>query len=454
MSSTDDLYRALVRCSLTTSKKEKLAIVQTLGEHTRWLSLALDPRLPYFFSADTFPSLQDESAVTRCLNDGDALLLHDLSTRAITGNDAVAVVRETLQELTPESQEVFKRIILKDLRCGVGVTIVNQAFPGLVFDPPYMRCCLPKDSNMSKWNWADGIYEQLKADGMFANVDIDGEGVLIVSSRQGVPFPPEALGRLEDELLATLNSGTRTMGELTVYNGDQLLERQEGNGILNSVAQGGELAANHWVRFDAWDQIPLSAAVTKGTYEVPYKTRLDELYRQVGLASPQNQVHVIETAVVYSKADAMKIYRAYLARKLEGVICKHPDAIWKDGDNKDQVKLKLEVVVDLRIKGFRPGTPGKRTEATFGAVICGTEDDLLEVGVSGFKRDMEQYLHEHRDEVLGGVMAVKANGVMEPTGEASIFSLFSPRFAELRRDKKEADTLQQVVDQFEAAVAA
>ncbi len=103
--------------------------------------------------------------------------------------------------------------------------------------------------------------------------------------------------------------------------------------------------------------------------------------------------------------------------------------------------------------GFREGTPGKRTADTFGSVICRTSDDLLEVAVSGFKRDLEKYLNENRDSALHMIMAVRANEVSKPTDSNPLHSLYHPRVVELRKDKDTADTLQQVIDQFEAATA-
>jgi DNA ligase-1 len=448
---SDDFFDLLEECAATTSKKKKLEIVTRMGPYLPWLKLALDTRVVYGIAS--LPQFEESGALV--LNDDHRLMLLDLAAGNLSGGAADEAIAKAMRTLTPRSQQVLRRVILKDLRCGVGKTLVNEAFPGTIKTYPYMRCSLPKDSNEKNWNWADGIYIQLKADGQFANVDIDNEGVLEITTRQGTPYRVGAFGRLEDELLVALKLGTRTMGELTVYRNGELLARKDGNGILNSIAEGGHLPPGHAVHFDAWDQIPLERAVDKGTYSVPYKDRLADLTRQIGLRPAGIwQVRVIETFLVHSKAEAMQIYRSYLAKKLEGVIAKHPDAIWKDGDSKDQVKFKLAVTVDLRIKGFRPGTPGKRTEATFGAVECETIDGLLEVGVSGFKRDMEQYIHENRDKLLGTVMAVTANGIMEPSGEEKIFSLFSPRFTELRRDKLKADSLDQVLAQFEQAVAA
>lgn len=451
MNSTDVLFDALERCAATSSKKEKQAIVNELGEFKDWLRLALEPSISYYISADQFPEI-NSPAGEFTLQPAHRFVLEDLADRTISGNQAIETITSTMADLTDKSREVLKRIILKDLRCGVGTTIVNTAFPGLITDPPYMRCVLPKDSNMDAWDWTVGIIVQLKADGQYADVDLTADRQLSISTRQGNRYPAGSLGKVEEIMRAALPADTRTMGELTVYKDSELLPRQDGNGILNSIAQGGELPAGHEVRFDAWDHIPLGRAVSKGRYEEPYRDRLKRLN---ALLFPfrETLLRVIESHVVYSKAEAYKVYKHYLAQKLEGVICKHPAAIWKDGDNKDQVKLKLEVTVDLIIKGYRPGKPGKRTEKTFGAVIAQTADGLLEVGVSGFKRDVEQYIHEHREELLETVMAVKANGVMEPSGEDRIFSLFSPRFGELRLDKVKGDTLDEVKAQFEAAIA-
>lgn len=273
MHNTDDLYDLLRECAATSSKKAKLEIVKSMGDFKDWLKAALDPTVSYFVAK--LPKY--ERSGEDQLNDDDLKLLQRLASREISGNEALERIKETMYELTPKSQEVLRRVLLKDLRCGVGDSIVNDAFPGLIPVFPYMRCCLEKDSNMAKWNWADGIIVQLKADGMFANVNAETSGVEVFS-RQGSRFPAGSLGVLEPRLCHTFDNNTQTHGELLVYDGDgMLLERQVGNGILNSLLQGGTLPEGHEVRFFAWDQIPISAAVAKGRYEVPYFQRLNSL---------------------------------------------------------------------------------------------------------------------------------------------------------------------------------
>lgn len=449
MLSTDNLLQTLDLLAATPGKKDKQAIVANFTLDERGLlKLALDPTVTYFVAKLAAPT----TTGTAEWDVAEFELLANLSSRKLTGNEALQQIDFSLRELSPASGELLRRVILKDLRCGVGTTIMNKAFPGLIPDFPYMRCTLPKDSNFEKFNWAGGIYSQLKANGMFARIDHDDEGKVLVTSRQGNTFPAGALIHIERSVRSAFHRGTQTHGELTVHIDGVLQTRAIGNGILNSALSSGDLPPNADVRFDAWDQIPLAEAVVGGKICVPYGQRLAHLHLQLQ-QHRYSVLHLVETELVYSKAEAMTHYRAQLAKGLEGTVCKSPDAIWKDGDSKDQVKFKLQIDVDLEIVGFREGTEGKRTSETFGSLICQTSDGMLEVAVSGFKREMEQYLHENRSSVLHKIVCVAANEVSKPSESNALHSLFHPRFVELRPEKAQADSLPQVVAQFEAACA-
>lgn len=453
MNSTDKLLRTLDTLAATPGKKDKLAIVQGFSEYEQSIiKLALDPTINYYIAKLDSPTMTG----TAEWEPAEFGLLADLSSRKITGGEALTEVSFCLRELSPESGQLLRRVILKDLRCGVGVTLVNAAFPGLIPDFPYMRCTLPKDSNFDKWDWSVGIISQLKANGMFARIDHERCGTVTVTSRQGKSFPPSAMAHLVEDVAWTIPRSQQMHGELTVYIDNVLQTRAIGNGILNSLqSEGTDLPPGAVVRYDAWDLIPLLDAVPKGKCTTPYKERLERLRQFTTAAETEKHISIqlIESRTVYSQSEAMQHYREMLARGLEGTVVKHPAAIWKDGDSKDQVKFKLEVDVDLKIVGFRDGTDGKRTAATFGSVICQTSDGLLEVAVSGFKRDMEQYLHENRDSVMHKIMCVKANEVSKPSESNALHSLFHPRFVELRSDLFEADTLDRVIAQFDAACA-
>lgn len=433
----------------TSGKLAKLAIIKTFDETDRRMArAALDPTVTYYIAKLPTP----HTAGSLEFDDIEWDLLKALSSRVITGAAAWERVQFSLHDLDVPDGEVLRRIILKDLRAGIGANSINTVFPGDIPDYSYMRCSLPKTSNIEKWDWSKGVFCQLKADGSFARVAVTDTGTLI-TTRQGNTYPGgAAMSKLMLRAYRTFNQFTETHGELTIWINGELQPRTIGNGMLNSLQQGGELPEGAEIRFDCWDQIPLSFAKPKGQYGVPYSERFESLTQQVANCC-SNSIMLIESQIIYSKEEALKVYRGVLARKLEGVILKSPDMIWRDSTSRDSVKFKLEVDLDLKIVGFNPGEPGKRTEATFGSLRVQSEDGLLEADVAGFTREIEAYLHENRDSVLGKVLCVRANALSLPCESNDKHSLFHPRFIEVRSDKYRADSLDEVKAQFEAAIA-
>lgn len=384
--------------------------------------------------------------------------LDDLIARRLSGTSARDTIQNMVNLLDDASSDLFRRIINLDMRAGFTDGTINRLFPGTFQEFPYMRCSLPEKSNMPKWDWLQGIFVQEKADGMFLNVNKDHTGHAWIITRQGQVVPREQLQDLHNDLEKTLLEATQTHGEAIVFEDGKMMTREDGNGVMNHVAGGGTLAPNQRVVFFAWDQIPLASVVPGGSYNVGYKQRFVAVARQcldagrAGIVS----VRAIPTKVVKSKAEAYAYYRELLKQKKEGVVCKHPEAIWKDTTSKDQVKLKLTAVVDLRIKGFVPGKPGTKTEATFGSLLCQTECGKLEVAVSGITDAKRKEIHENRDKYLETILAVASNSVMlapEDEHDAKA-SLFLPRVSEFRIDKTVADTLEEVQEQFAAAMEA
>lgn len=303
-------------------------------------------------------------------------LIERLRTRELTGHAARGEIRRALGALDAGSAALLGRILRKDLRAGISDTTVNKVFAGLIPEFPYMRCSLPKDVKLAEWPWARGVHSQIKADGTFANVSVEQDGQIFVTSRQGSEYPLESFGALADHLAAALAPGFQYHGELLVQRlqGDswEMLPREDGNGLLTSILKGGVLPAGHRIIYQAWDTVPLSVVQPKGRYAVAYDDRFARL--------------------------------------------KRPDAIWRDGDSKEQWKLKLEVVVELRV--------------------------------------MRAEVWASREDWLDAVISVKANDIMEPESADGYFSLFLPIFQERRLDKKVADTFERVREQFEVAVKA
>ena len=377
-----------------------------------------------------------------------------LIKRELSGGAALDAINMSMLRSTNDQWNGWYRLILiKDLKAGFSETTVNKSVKDInkgyvIPTTPYMRCSLPDSSNMDQWDFTEGVYSQIKADGQFCYINVDKDGFVQITSRGGTVMPYGVLG-IEEAAISTFTHGTSTHGELTVYQAGIMLERQIGNGIINSIRQGEPLKPNQIVVFDCWDQIPLEQFAPKGKYNVPYHTRYDKLCLQLS-ASSSDQIKMIETKIVYSPDEMLEHYRDARRRKLEGTVAKSRNAIWKDGTSKDQVKQKEIVDVELEVIGF---TPGKNKFAhLFGSLTCQSSDGLLEVNASGIPDDLRLEIHQNRPKWLNSIVTIRSNGIMYSTKAGKKHSMFLPRLIEARDDKTDADSFAQIEAQFAAAI--
>ena len=444
------MFMALDRIALTASKNEKQALVKQVADQSddfkRVLEYAYNPFKTYGIKP-LAPEWGEKSGQDD-FNAGTWELLNLLINRKLTGVSARAAVQSEFNRLNNESAELLWRIIRKDLRADFSESTINKAVKGLIPEFPYMRCSLPKHVDLASWPWAGGIVSQEKADGMFANVDHEIGGVVRITSRQGSEFPIEKFKMLEMDVRGCITPGTQLHGEVIVHRNGVTLPREIGNGILNSVLKGGDFGVGEFPVYQAWDQIPLSAVVSKGKWTLPYRQRLGGIIQQLQDTSTLS-IELIPTRIVKTFEGALAHYRELLAKGKEGTVIKLPTATWKDGTSKEQIKMKLEVDVDLKIVGYVEGE-GKFA-GSVGSVTCRTSDDELEVNVSGFTDKERDWINKGRIELLESIMTVRANSIMLSTNGGK-HSLFLPRHVELRHDKVVADSMQQVRDQFESAV--
>lgn len=380
-------------------------------------------------------------------------LLELLKESDLTGNAALEAIQAEFKKLSPDSCLLLRRILLKDMRAGFSESSLNKVCPGLIPEFPYMRCSLPEKSNMEKWDWSVGKYVQEKADGMFVNVNHTQAGEVRVLSRAGTEFPSYVIGDFIKTIKQTLKRGTQTHGELLVLDKDRkFCAREIGNGMLNSLTNGGALENGYMLVIQVWDQLPLKEVVPNGKYHVGYEHRYNDLVEQVE-NSEMKIIWVIPTIIAYSKAEAFAYYKKLLRQNKEGVIVKERTAIWQDSTSKDQVKLKVNVDVDLAIVAVVPGSLDSKNEGRPGSLTCMSDLGDLVTDVTVKNEAMREAIEKNSEDWIGKIIVVRANQLMLPSDSNLDHSLFLPRFVEsnYRKDKTTADSLEQIKAQFKAA---
>jgi len=454
LTGSDLIQHTIGLIAKTSGKNDKISMIKAgleIPDFERVLLASHDPYATY--------GIQKRPAAIESKGDGmfderTWAILDALRERQATGNDAINRVAVEMSRLSPLSRELFWNIITKDLKAGFGESSINKAKKGLIKTFPYMRCSLVSKIDLSKWNWEAGIFSQEKADGMFANVNNEKGGIVSITSRQGTPFLPGHLPTIEADMKKYMEVGLQYHGEIVVKIDGVIAPREIGNGILNSVAQGGSFEPNQTPVYLIWDAIPLTSVVPKGKYDAPYALRIAGIKADLD-SGEATSVDMIPTRAVYSIKEAYDHYAEMLAQGKEGTIVKKPSLMWKDGTSLDQLKLKLEVDVDLKVVSINQGKVGSRIEGQPGALVCQSSDGLLVVDVTVKNEAMRHDVSANPDSWIDSIIVVRSNEITPPTASNKLHSLFLPRMVEAayRTDKTEADSLKQVIEQFEAAKA-
>ena len=388
--------------------------------------------------------------------------LEDIINREVTGGEAKAHLSYILSSVSPDDASVIEKIIGKNCKIGMDSGI-NKAIPKLLETTPYMGAKSFSDKGakklFAKLKKGEVVYSQLKADGTYRNAIIQ-DGIAALESRQGEPsfFPSNTpfLKQLETLGDCVLN------GELTIDG----FKRTEANGMINSIMDITEKAEERGVeetinkkvafeekhgdfeeavskmRYTAWDMITL-AEYARAKSEVPYGERFDNL--EVQLRNLKTDGKWVMVNLVYSReittfAEGMDHFLETQINDEEGTIIKASNTPWKDGKPTTQIKMKLEMHMDLRIVGFNYGTVGTKNEFVISALQLESECGLLKTCPSGMKEAMMLDITERQEELMGTVVEIRCCGLSQNSkGE---WSTQHPSIEELRTDKDTCDTLE------------
>lgn len=357
-----------------------------------------------------------------------------LASRKVTGNAAIEHLQYVLENVTADNAKVVERVIQKDLKCGVSVSTANAVWENLVHEYPVMLCSAFDKKLVDKINYPAMV--QLKMDGMRFNAIVkhtDSGTTVEFRSRNGKEI--NLLGNLEQEFIALAGNIDYVFdGELLVKDNGVILDRQTGNGILNKANKGtiSEVDAAK-VCATVWDMIPYTD-FKRGSCNLTYGIRFAVLE---SMPLP-NKIELVESTVVGSLDEAQALFEKYLADGQEGIILKDMHGFWEDKRSKGQIKFKGELECDLKIVGIEEGT-GKYA-GMLGAIICESADGVVKTRVgSGFNDDQRKNLGS---EIVGKIAAIKYN--MRSVDKQGKQSLFLPIVLEIRDDKTEADSSEDI----------
>lgn len=373
---------------------------------------------------------ETNDAPSMTLEDALDFLEFKLSTRKLTGNNAIEAMDAVFRSLSDNDRDIIIKIINRDLRINCGRTSINKVFKNLITKPIYMRCGV-----FSKKTSKDITYPavvQLKADGTYREMQV-ANGSVKLFSRSGEQYFYQF-----EEKYFDLPEGHYT-GELLVEGTEN---RSESNGLLNS-----DNPPTDKIIFYVWDYITAdeySNAAKKVKNTTPYSQRLSKL-REIVSSKNDPQLKVIESHEVKNTQEAFEKVIHWMDQDLEGGVLKDLDGVFRDGTSKHQLKMKLEMDLEVRVIGFKEGRIGTKREETFGAITFETDDGKIKGSTSGFTDEQLEEINSNRGQYIGKIMTVSCNDITKARG-SDHYALSHPRFKEFRDDRDDTDTLERAFE--------
>ena len=358
----------------TSSRKEKESILKlNISYNPLWYVFreALNPYYNYFNAGERIIS-EDQSDKIKGFFINDILKRIHSNEINLNTDDGIKLFSSMYWGLPNESRKILKSIVDKDMRVGVGVKTLNKIKPSVIPVIPYMRCSLPNQVPFESVDWSSALIQE-KCDGAFTNINnYAGKSELELYTRTGMKYDPSLLFDEETRTILSiaLLSDHQSHGEMLVVDKKtgEVLPREKGNGILNSVLSGSKVPDEYRVKMVIWDSVPLDYALTGTEYKAPYKEPFGKLLGQYKAALVHFAHHhsesesqliehleIVKTERVKSFEEAQNFYRKMLNQGKEGAIIKLFSGIWKDGVSKAQIKMKLSVDCDLKIIGYEEG---------------------------------------------------------------------------------------------------
>ena len=360
-------------------------------------------------------------------------MLEGLRFRTLTGYNAKTAIEFMSEQFdSVEWNNLCRRVIIKDLRCGISEKTLNKVLGNTEWRIPVFTCQLATDSekHVAKMKGVKRLEQKL-----------DGVRVLAVMtkttvnlySRNGKPFDnfPQIVDALEDiknkfaKLFQACPHGFVLDGEI-IGESFQALMKQ---------AQRKTDVQTDGMTYSVFDVVPL-ADFERGFWNAQQHKRLAILEEYRAVFERTNSVRIMDGIEVdLDTAEGHDILRRYaedaVALGFEGIMIKSLDAPYECRRSTFWMKWKPTITVDLNIVGFEEGTG--RNAGRLGAIICEGVDNDRRINVnvgSGLSDANRDEYWSARDQLLGDVIEVEADAVTQ--NQDGTYSLRFPRFVRFR----------------------
>ena len=400
------------------------AMDEGLPEFFEGLRMALDPLVT--FGVKQVPERSDVLTGQGLAWPVFKELAEKLQNRELTGHAARDAIELAMGVATTEQwNDWYRRILIKDLRCGVSEKTVNKVAPGTV---PVFTCALAHDSAKHEKKMVGQKQIEIKLDGVRVITVIQGNKVEMFS-RNGKQF--HNFGHIIAEIEQVI--AEKPVPYDLVLDGEVMSANFQD--LMKQVHRKDNVEANDAV-LHLFDIVPLEN-FQQGVWDKPQHVRSQ--YVSVWVEQNQSVLQHVQ-ALDWEDVDLdtpegekrfVELNKAAIDGGYEGVMIKDPDAPYECKRTHAWLKAKPFIEVTLEVKEIEEGTG--RNEGRLGAFVCEGIDDGKDIRVnvgSGFTDVHRDDYWNHRSNIIGNLVEVRADAITQ--NQDGTYSLRFPRFKTFR----------------------
>lgn len=359
-------------------------------------------------------------------------LLEGLRLRTFTGNAARDAIAECMRRFdSTEWNMVCRRVLIKDLRCGISEKTLNKVLGRTEWRIPVFSCQLAQDSTDQPKKLRGIKRLECKLDGVRVLAVVQGSSVTLYSRNgkefENFPQIAEAIQEHRESFMWHQAAGGRFVldGEIVGESFQKLMKQAHRKS--DAKTDGMVYHVFDIIPFDSFVEGHFNAQQYKRIHSLE-KTR-ERLPRDCPIQIMTGLEVDLDTAEGH---DIMQRYaEAAVAEGFEGIMIKSMDAPYLCKRTDSWMKWKPVISVDLEIVGFEQGTG--RNSDRLGAIICEGDDNgrhiRVNVGSGLSDSDRDQYW-ANRDSLLGHLVEIQADAVTQ--NQDGSYSLRFPRFLRFR----------------------
>ena len=344
-----------------------------------------------------------------------------LENRTLTGNAARDRI-DYLMALATQAEwnDWYRRILIKDLRCGVTEKTVNKFSD---YPVPVFECMLADDSAKHEKKLKGRVLLEPKLDGVrvVAICDVDRDEVVLMS-RNGKELAnfPHINQQFEDML--------DQLSESMVFDGEIMSENFQ---VLMREIHRKDGAKTEDAVLNLFDCLTLKEFKTGGSSKpITERKTMLESFR---LGANMQRVEYVACDLTEDRDRFLDYNKLCVDRGYEGIMVKPVAGAYECRRSTLWLKVKPFIEVSLTVVATEEGTG--RNAGKLGALIVeGTDMGKFirtNVGSGLTDSDRESYWRD-RDKLIGQVIEVRADAITQNQDVTDEYSLRFPRFLRFR----------------------